>query len=1097
LGSASLVLINPNGVYFGPEAQLDIRGSFVASTTTGVNFDSGYTFGVADPAAPPLLTLGTPLGLTAWLPSTGNLTSEANLSTGQDLVLSGDTLNVQGTLQAGGNLTLLAADTLSIRDSQTAPFQAIAGNQLTLQGNQTLDIYALNHPASQIAAGGSLVLRSNNPVIGDAHFSAGGQFAVQTLDGLVGDLVSIDDPIILSLGDVILGDYLGASLHILAGGSVSLGEVVITGVGPVETTINPNNFTFIAGTQTPYSILSSVPLSNGTTVVIDGSQQPTLDVRAGIDWTQAPSAGLPIGLVIEPPDAATPTTSGASGSNIVIGSVFMEAPGGRVLITNQYLPNLSLPAGILETPVIEDAFDFTLGPGSDITLDARGEIVLPYISSILSLGDPGGAITLLSQSGINQEFGPDGLSFIASVSVAGTGGNVILSAPNIFLGGDVFTDFFALVGSGKAGDVQITANNLETQLSSIGSSTSGNGDSGNTIVTADAITLNESFMNNFRSPEVIDPDANLGNVGTVTVTANTLRLLQGSQIGTFTLGEGNAGEVTIVAKNLELDGVRVEIGADGQPILQSSSSIFSAVGPGAEGNGGLISIATDTLTIRNSGQIRTSSDGIGNAGSIAIQADAITINGALFFEQFAEPRPDQKPTFPSGIFSEMTPGSEGNGGDIILRTNLLEVTNGGTISASSQSGNAGNITITASSLASFDGLASFANVGQEDRISSASVETLEQATGTGGTLTITTPRLLVTNGARLEATTQGVGQAGDIVLNVVNDLTLSGNNSGVFANTAPGSTGNGGSILIDPARIAIVDGAQISVASAGSGQAGNIVIQGGILTLNRGLISAETLSSAGGNITLTLNDVIILLNNSRISTTAGTALAGGDGGNIDIRTTYLVAQPNGNNDITANAFAGAGGSVLITAQGIFGLTPRSRAELESLLGTSDPVLLDPANLPTSDITAISRGNPDLQGQVVIQSPDIDPSQGIMALPENVVDASRLIAQGCSSGGAVAQEIGSLVVTGRGGLPPSPTDSLGSRQLLIDWLALSAGESGPGAASAAAPPAPRPLPEAQALVRGDDGQVRLVAQAVGPTGQAWMPGLTCAGEPAGD
>lgn len=38
-----------------------------------------------------------------------------------------------------------------------------------------------------------------------------------------------------------LGDYTGASLHILAGGSVTLDAVTITGTGVVATTINPNN----------------------------------------------------------------------------------------------------------------------------------------------------------------------------------------------------------------------------------------------------------------------------------------------------------------------------------------------------------------------------------------------------------------------------------------------------------------------------------------------------------------------------------------------------------------------------------------------------------------------------------------------------------------------------------------------------------------------------------------------------------------------------------------------------------------------------------------------------------------------------------------
>jgi filamentous hemagglutinin family protein len=46
LGNANLFFINPNGIYFGPDAKLDVRGTFVASTASGIHFDSGYQFRV-------------------------------------------------------------------------------------------------------------------------------------------------------------------------------------------------------------------------------------------------------------------------------------------------------------------------------------------------------------------------------------------------------------------------------------------------------------------------------------------------------------------------------------------------------------------------------------------------------------------------------------------------------------------------------------------------------------------------------------------------------------------------------------------------------------------------------------------------------------------------------------------------------------------------------------------------------------------------------------------------------------------------------------------------------------------------------------------
>ena len=190
--------------------------------------------------------------------------------------------------------------------------------------------------------------------------------------------------------------------------------------------------------------------------------------------------------------------------------------------------------------------------------------------------------------------------------------------------------------------------------------------------------------------------------------------------------------------------------------------------------------------------------------------------------------------------------------------------------------------------------------------------------------------------------------------------------------------------------------------------------------------------------------------------------------------------------------------MLIRAEeGIFGLVPRSRADLEQLLGTSDLTALDPRLIPSSDITAISRQNPTVDGQVVIEAPDIDSNQSPEPLPENIVDASRLIAQGCSSGGAIAQEIGSLIVTGRGGIPTNPTDALSSRQVLLDWATLES--LSPEAATTIAPPPepdlvpPRPLlVEAQGLAQAEDGTVSLIAPAPVRAGQQ-LSAFTCSGE----
>ncbi|WP_081594719.1 two-partner secretion domain-containing protein [Allocoleopsis franciscana] len=283
---------------------------------------------------------------------------------------------VESQLQTTGDMQLLAKDTVQVRDTQAQPFVAEAGGNLRVQGSNKVDIFAINNPASGFVSGKDTVLRSANTVGGDAHYITGGSFKVEQLDGSAGNLSSPNDPIILALGDVTLGDYTGASLHILAGGSVTLGNVTINGTDTTNPTsdnrypnsINPNNpDPFLASlanitrsdgnpliyNKIPYSTADGgIERRDGTQLVINGSTQPTLDVRAGIDWTKLP--GFPgdkiIGTV--PPDPnfvpPYPTFSNPSSANITIGSINVAQKNGVVLLTNQYKPNTSLSGGAIQ-----------------------------------------------------------------------------------------------------------------------------------------------------------------------------------------------------------------------------------------------------------------------------------------------------------------------------------------------------------------------------------------------------------------------------------------------------------------------------------------------------------------------------------------------------------------------------------------------------------------------------------------------------------------------------------------------------------------------------------------------------------------------------
>ena len=234
LGNANLFFLNPNGIVFGPNARLDVRGSFTASTSDRFRLNDGSEFSAVNPQAPPLLTVNVPLGLQHGA-ARSNIVNQANLTVGKDLTLHGESISSHGQLNApngiltvrsttgdvhlrsltaqtatisaaqnlnltesqlltAGDLTLHAQDTVRVRDTTNHPVRLQAGGQLLVQGDRTIDIFALNHRDSHLVSGRDMILRSSSAVRGDAHYWAGGNIRIEQLDGSLGNLFSPYDP---------------------------------------------------------------------------------------------------------------------------------------------------------------------------------------------------------------------------------------------------------------------------------------------------------------------------------------------------------------------------------------------------------------------------------------------------------------------------------------------------------------------------------------------------------------------------------------------------------------------------------------------------------------------------------------------------------------------------------------------------------------------------------------------------------------------------------------------------------------------------------------------------------------------------------------
>ncbi|NEO48952.1 MAG: S-layer family protein, partial [Moorea sp. SIO4A3] len=489
---------------------------------------------------------------------------------------------------------------------------------------------------------------------------------------------------------------------------------------------------------------------------------------------------------------------------------------------------------------------------------------------------------------------------------------------------------------GNGGNVDIKTRTLTLNDSDITASTSGKGDAGQIQVRdAQQVNLdrNSSISTEVNFSAVADKASNID------IQTRTLKLNQ-SQITASTDAQGNAGSIKIQEAQ--------------QVDLNRNSSISTAVNTGAVGNGGNVDIETKSLALDHTSTIEASTAGTGDAGSISIpDAEEVSLNRN------------------SSISTAVNPGAVGNGGNVDIKTRTLTLTNDSEITSSTAGdGDAGNITLRAEQV----------TIQGESQVSATTSRVTNTDRGKGGNIKIIEAnRFEATDGGNVRTTTEGTEQAGNITLEVRDDITLAGTGSGLFANTTSGSSGDGGNIFVDPRTVTIRDGAKIAVDSQGQGKGGSITLEAGTLTLNnKAELSAETASTQGGNITLTIDELLFLRRNSKISTTAGTAQAGGDGGNITIKAPFILGIRQENSDITANAFEGNGGNINITTQGIIGLEFREKLT------------------PLSDITASSEFGVD--GTVNINAPGIDPSQGLSELPTDVIDVSQLIEKNlCAAG----------------------------------------------------------------------------------------------------
>ncbi len=666
----------------------------------------------------------------------------------------------------------------------------------------------------------------------------------------------------------------------------------------------------------------------------------------------------PVGLEVSPGQ-----TLALVGGDVIIPGGLLTAPEGRIELG-------SVGANSLVSLTFNDS-GFTLGYAG--VRDFQ-DIELSQGAVVSASGEGGGTIQVQGRRVVLTEDS----AILSQTFGSQNGGTISIQAAQFIAEGGGYVDT-TTYGSGRGGNLSVTATD-SIELS--GTNADG--------------TLGSGL---YAQVDVQDETApTTGNAGDLTIATGRLILRDGAQITSNTFSEGSAGRLTVTAsESVEVIG----LSADGL----IASALLTQAEPGSSGNSQDLTISTRELIVRDEGEISSSTKGTGNAGNILIQAS----------EQLIIQDRSGISAFSSG---------NGRGGNISIETERLIAQNGGQISATTQgSGQAGTLTVNARESVELagtriDGFPSGLFTQSTGRATNSNA-------GNADNLTVTTRQLTLRDGAAISADTFAGGMGGSLTVNASESIEVTGT-SGIVPAIIPGTvsplvradgrlpsrltavtTGSGeaGDVTINTGLLRVRDGASVAVdGSRGTGSAGNLEVKANDIRLDRGTITAETRSGDSGNINLQASNFLQMRNNSNITVTAtGDAI----GGNIRIDTRALIAGTN--SDITANAVNREAGRVEITApEGIFGARSRRAT--------------DPASNLTSDITATSFRGPELDGQVLLNTPDIDPTQGVLQLPKTIANPDA-IAQICPNQRQSGTDK-TFTRIGRG-LPANPAETPGN------------------------------------------------------------------------
>lgn len=616
-GTANLFLLNPNGIAFGPNARLDIGGSFFGSTADSLEFADGSQFDATEPNTPPLLTINVPIGLQFGAnPGTirvegnghnirqasfvspffqGNSTTSLSVKPGQTLALVGGDLVFDGGVTtadsgrielgstAGGRVGLSASPSGWQLDYTDVP----AFRDIHLQGRSLADASGLGSGSIQVRGrnitlkDGSAILVQNRGVAAAGSIRAIATESVE-IEGIVpvGSIPSSIRTETLGLGQGGDIEVSARRLTIRDGGMISA-RTFTDAPGGSSTIRASESIELLGVLATDFTYSSTVnalsfgngrsgnlSISTGRFLATDGGLA-TVAVfgagRGGNTTVRADSIDL-VGFV---PDLLLPSLLGSS----TIGT----GHGGNVTIDTARL-------SVRDGGRIDAA---TLGPGQ------AGSLTIRARESVTVSGDVPGALNP-SVVTASASVGDELLTQVFGLPERPTGnsGDLRIETPvlNVTDGAFVNVEHY---GTGNAGTLSIEADRIYLDTGGGISARTQLGEGGN-------ISLNvRETLQMRRQSQISSTAGGQGNGGNIAIETPTLVALENSDISA-NAGLGRGGRVSITTQGL--------FGAAFRPTLTPESDITASSELGAAFNG-IVEIQTPD-TEPNAGLVELSANPI-------------------------------------------------------------------------------------------------------------------------------------------------------------------------------------------------------------------------------------------------------------------------------------------------------------------------------------------------------------------------------------------------------------------------------------------------------------------------------------------------------